>query len=492
MLILSKVISPVPWGDAVRPKQHGTGSGRPRFGSAAVTAAFVLAGVLMVASAIAMNLILSSLGQNRAFVLQTSAILRDMAELHVDIRAAETGQRGYILTGERRYLAPYDQAVGRVWGNFQALDQAVTDPEQRSRLKRLRALLEAKLDELSQTVSLRQQGFEEALAVVRTDVGQKLMEDIDAAITELEGAQQNLLASRTRHLEGQAAWATGIAILAGTSALASTILGMLWLTRQRANAKLLTAERQFRQDLERQVEQRTAELTQVNRELDAFAYTISHDLRAPLRAVNGYADALVEDYGVSLPEEGRGFTRRIIAATERMENLIQDILSYSRLSREEVNLLPVALEQIINKVLSQSERLVADTGTRIEIERPLPSVKAHPPTLVQAIENLISNAIKFVAPGKTPQIRIRAENRQDCVRLWFEDNGIGIDPAHQERVFQPFQRLHGVETYPGTGIGLAIVRRSLERMGGQCGVISKPGTGSSFWIELPSAEERTR
>jgi signal transduction histidine kinase len=446
----------------------------------------------MVASAIALNLILSSLGQNRVFVLQTSAMLREMAELHVDVRAAETGQRGYILTGERRYLAPYDRAVGKVWTSFGALEGAVRDPAQKIRLQRLRGLVEDKLDELSQTVSLRQQGFDAALAVVRTDVGQKLMEDIDAAIVDLENAQQSLLASRTRQLENQAAWATGIAVLGGVSALVSTILGMLWLSRQRANAKLLEAERRFRQDLERQVESRTAELTQVNRELDAFAYTISHDLRAPLRSMHGYADALVEDYGASLPEEGRGFTQRIVAAADRMENLIQDILTYSRLARGEVNLRPVALEQIVHQVLAHSEQMVSEARAEIEVERPLPSVKAHPPTLVQAVENLISNAIKFVPPGNRPYIRIRAERQANRVRLWFEDNGIGIDPAHQERVFQPFQRLHGVEAYPGTGIGLAIVRRSLERMGGECGVISKPGEGSRFWIELPAAEEGTQ
>jgi signal transduction histidine kinase len=446
----------------------------------------------MVASAIALNLILSSLGQNRVFVLQTSAMLREMAELHVDVRAAETGQRGYILTGERRYLAPYDRAVGKVWTSFGALEGAVRDPAQKIRLQRLRGLVEDKLDELSQTVSLRQQGFDAALAVVRTDVGQKLMEDIDAAIVDLESAQQSLLASRTRQLENQAAWATGIAVLGGVSALVSTILGMLWLSRQRANAKLLEAERRFRQDLERQVESRTAELTQVNRELDAFAYTISHDLRAPLRSMHGYADALVEDYGASLPEEGRGFTQRIVAAADRMENLIQDILTYSRLARGEVNLRPVALEQIVHQVLAHSEQMVSEARAEIEVERPLPSVKAHPPTLVQAVENLISNAIKFVPPGNRPYIRIRAERQANRVRLWFEDNGIGIDPAHQERVFQPFQRLHGVEAYPGTGIGLAIVRRSLERMGGECGVISKPGEGSRFWIELPAAEEGTQ
>ncbi|MBL0403210.1 CHASE3 domain-containing protein [Microvirga aerilata] len=487
-----KVNPPLRWSSDASPAQHGTDPEPPRFGSAAVTAAFVLAGALMVASAIALNLILSSLGQNRVFVLQTSAMLREMAELHVDVRAAETGQRGYILTGERRYLAPYDRAVGKVWTSFGTLEGAVRDPAQKIRLQRLRGLVEDKLDELSQTVSLRQQGFDAALAVVRTDVGQKLMEDIDAAIVDLENAQQSLLASRTRQLENQAAWATGIAVLGGVSALVSTILGMLWLSRQRANAKLLEAERRFRQDLERQVESRTAELTQVNRELDAFAYTISHDLRAPLRSMHGYADALVEDYGASLPEEGRGFTQRIVAAADRMDNLIQDILTYSRLARGEVNLRPVALEQIVHQVLAHSEQMVSEARAEIEVERPLPSVKAHPPTLVQAVENLISNAIKFVPPGNRPYIRIRAERQANRVRLWFEDNGIGIDPAHQERVFQPFQRLHGVEAYPGTGIGLAIVRRSLERMGGECGVISKPGEGSRFWIELPAAEEGTQ
>jgi signal transduction histidine kinase len=434
-----------------------------------------------------LNLIVSGLAQNRALVLQTSAILRSMAELHVEVRAAETGQRGYLLTGEPRYLTPYEHAIGGIWRNFQSLEQSVRVPEQKSRLQRLRILIEAKLNELSETISLRRQSFESALSVVRTDVGQKLMEDIDTIVVEFEQAQQNLLADRTQQLESRAAWTTRIAALTGLSALVSTILGVIWLSRQNANARLLLAERRFRQYLERQVEDRTAELTQVNRELDAFAYTISHDLRAPLRSMHGYADALMEDYGESLPEEGRGFTHRIVAAADRMENLIQDILTYSRLTREEVSLRPVSLEQVVNQVLANTERLARETGAQITVERPLLDVRAHPPTLVQAIENLISNAIKFVSPGEAPRLRLWAERRSEGVRFWVEDNGIGIDPAHQERVFQPFQRLHGIETYAGTGIGLAIVRRSLERMGGRSGVVSSPEQGSRFWIELPAA-----
>jgi signal transduction histidine kinase len=111
--------------------------------------------------------------------------------------------------------------------------------------------------------------------------------------------------------------------------------------------------------------------------------------------------------------------------------------------------------------------------------------------LEQALDNLVANALKFVAPGERPRIRIRAEYQGKQVRVWVEDNGIGIDPAHRGRIFEPFQRLHGIETYPGTGIGLAIVRRSLERMGGRCGVALGEGRGSRFWIELRSADWET-
>jgi signal transduction histidine kinase len=471
-----------PTGD---PVAVGSSRFRPLLGPVA----FVVAGALLVASAITLNVFLSSLSETRSFVLRASFILREVAQLHIDVRAAETGQRGYLLTGERRYLAPYEQAIGRVWDSFRQLERSVQDPGQVTRLGHLRPLIEAKLDELASTVGLREESFEKALAVVRTDVGQRLMEEIDAAIGAFERAEQDIMVSRTQLLEQQAAWTSRVAALTGALALVSAILGVVWIARQRANARLLDAERGFRRNLEGQVEERTAQLTQVNRELDAFAYTISHDLRAPLRAMHGYADALMEDYGQLLPEEGHRFADRIISAARRMEDLIKDILSYSRLAREEVSVRPVALESIIDRVIADAEPLIRDTRATVAVERPLPDVMAHPPTLTQAATNLLSNAIKFVPTGLSPRVNIRAEERGGQVRLWVEDNGIGIDPAHQERVFQPFQRLHGVETYPGTGIGLAIVRRSVERMGGHSGVISGPGEGSRFWIELRAARK---
>jgi signal transduction histidine kinase len=142
----------------------------------------------------------------------------------------------------------------------------------------------------------------------------------------------------------------------------------------------------------------------------------------------------------------------------------------------------------MERVMVDAEPIIRSAGATVEVEGPLPDVLAHPPTLTQAAINLLSNAIKFVPQGRAPRIRIWAEAGDGRVRLWVEDNGIGIEPAHQERVFQPFQRLHGVESYPGTGIGLAIVRRSIERMGGRSGVVSGPGEGSRFWIELRPAQ----
>ena len=475
-------------GAGAPPARDPPAAGPSRLGPFVGPAAFAVAGALLVASAITLNVFLSSLAEARASVLQASSILQDVAKLHLDVRAAETGQRGYVLTGERRYLAPYERAIGSVWDSFKRLERSVRNREQATRLGDLRPLVETKLDELARTVELRQQGFEEALAMVRTDVGQRLMEEIDAAIGEFERAEQDIVASRTRRLEQQAAWTSRVAALTGALALVSALLGVVWMARQRANARLLDAERGFRRSLEGQVEERTAQLTQVNRELDAFAYTISHDLRAPLRSMHGYADALIEDYGSLLPEEGHRFAGRISAAAERMENLIQDILTYSRLAREELSVSPVPLGRIMERVMVDAEPIIRSAGATVEVEGPLPDVLAHPPTLTQAAINLLSNAIKFVPQGRAPRIRIWAEAGDGRVRLWVEDNGIGIEPAHQERVFQPFQRLHGVESYPGTGIGLAIVRRSIERMGGRSGVVSGPGEGSRFWIELRPAQ----
>lgn len=254
-------------------------------------------------------------------------------------------------------------------------------------------------------------------------------------------------------------------------------------------ARVYEAERQLRVEFEERVAQRTAELRDVNAELQSFSYSVSHDLRAPLRAIQGFAEALLEDHGSQLDETGLNYARRLSGAAARLDGLIQDLLAYSRITREEVKLSGVPLDAVLSDALSQIEAQLRERHADVSVEKPLPRVRGHRSTLIQVTANLLSNAVKFVAPGVEPRVRVQAERHEGAVRLWVADNGIGIAPEHQERIFRVFERLHGIESYPGTGIGLAIVRKGVERIGGQVGVESRPGEGSRFWIQLPGSEE---
>ena len=257
-----------------------------------------------------------------------------------------------------------------------------------------------------------------------------------------------------------------------------------------AIAQARLSERVKRQavELEQRVQERTRELEAANQELDAFSYSISHDLRAPLRAMQGFTEALREDYGERLDATGRDYAQRIVAASHRMDALIQDLLAYSRLSRTEVQLDTVNVETMVDEVCAQLATELKERGAEITVDRPLARVMAHRAVFGQIVANLLTNAAKFVSPTTLPRIRIWSDVRGDRVRLWVEDNGIGIVPEHRERIFRAFERLHGVEQYPGTGIGLAIVQKGIARLGGQVGVESAPGQGSRFWVELKSAE----
>lgn len=242
-------------------------------------------------------------------------------------------------------------------------------------------------------------------------------------------------------------------------------------------------------ELEQRVADRTVALQEANTELQAFTYSVSHDLRAPLRAMQGFAQALLEDYADKLDSFAQDYARRIVAAASRMDTLINDLLAYSRLSRAEIRLQPVSLAVVVAEALAQLEAELQERQAQVTVEESLPEVVAHRTTLIQVVTNLLANAVKFVAPTVKPQVRVWAEEREGWVRLWLQDNGIGIAPEHQQRIFRVFERLHGIETYPGTGIGLAIVRKGVERMGGRVGVKSQVGQGSRFWIELPQVEK---
>jgi PAS domain S-box-containing protein len=231
------------------------------------------------------------------------------------------------------------------------------------------------------------------------------------------------------------------------------------------------------------VEQRTASLHETIGELEAFSYSISHDMRAPLRAMQGYAKALLADYNDRLDPEATHYLDRISRSSKRLDSLIQDVLAYSRVTKDEISLHPVDLERLIDDIFSSHPEFQAPQ-VRITMEKPLDRVLGHEAYLTQCITNLLGNAVKFVPPGVVPEIRIRSERLDGKVRLWFEDNGIGIDPSHHERIFQIFGQVYPEKKYGGTGIGLAIVRKAVQRMNGEAGVESRMDKGSRFWLIL--------
>jgi len=252
--------------------------------------------------------------------------------------------------------------------------------------------------------------------------------------------------------------------------------------RREAEARL----RVFNVELERRVVERTAMLEEATREANSFAYTVAHDLRAPLRAISGFCHALQEDYVAAIDEVGQDYLSRIVAGARRMDDLIRDLLDYARLNRAEIRKGIVDLDEVVDGVKLTMAAELEERKAVLVVATPLGRVVGQAGVLAQALTNLLSNAVKFVAPGVTPRVEIRTESKGSRIRILIADNGIGVAPEHQERIFGIFERLNRAELYPGTGIGLAIVRRAVERLGGTVGLESQLGRGSTFWIELPS------
>lgn len=259
--------------------------------------------------------------------------------------------------------------------------------------------------------------------------------------------------------------------------------------KRRAERELARAHQQLKEhaaELERQVAERTAELRDSLQELETFSSGLSHDMKGPLRAISGYAQVLRDEYAVQLPADGQELAARVVESCERLSRFVDNVLCYTRLKGGHVELVFVDLEQLVSRVIEDYPH-AKQAQAEVKIQRPLLPVLASESLLTQVVANLVSNAVKFVLPGTPPKLKLCTERRGDKVRLWVEDNGIGIAKRDQDRIFELFTRLHSTSAYEGTGIGLAVVERALKRMGGTVGLESEEGTGSRFWVELKSA-----
>jgi signal transduction histidine kinase len=259
--------------------------------------------------------------------------------------------------------------------------------------------------------------------------------------------------------------------------------------RKKAVDALRTAREKLAQAneaLEDKVAERTLKLKDAVAELEHFSYTITHDMRAPLRAMKAFAEILLEEAPDKLDPEHQEYLRRIMSSSLRMDHLIEDALNYSKIAREEFVLVPVDVDRLVHDMINSYPSFHLPAAD-VSIDGPLGRVLGTESGLTQCFSNLLNNAVKFVRPNQLPVVRIRSETRDEFIRFWVEDNGIGIPSEYQKKIFGMFQRLNN--DYEGTGIGLALVAKVVDRICGRMGVESAENQGSRFWLEFKSCND---
>ncbi|MBK5963642.1 histidine kinase [Thiocystis minor] len=265
------------------------------------------------------------------------------------------------------------------------------------------------------------------------------------------------------------------------------IVGVLGIAHDISERKRAEDEiRQLNADLEDRVQARTAELAAINKELETFTYSVSHDLKAPLRGIDGYSRLLLEDHGQQLNEEGRLFLDNVRRCVDQMSQLIEDLLAYSRMERRGVHDVTLDLASVAKRILAERRDDIQALGGSVTVDLAESlTARADPDGLSMVLRNLLDNALKFSRSGAPPCIAIEGTTSEYGIILAIRDQGIGFDLQFHDRIFEIFQRLQRAEEYPGTGVGLAIVRKAMERMGGRVWAESAPGQGATFFLELP-------
>ncbi len=440
-----------------------------------------------------------------AATLATDGLIQSLDELLSTVQDAETGQRGYLLTRSEDYLTPYIRAKGEVYRKFSnVVSRAAHAGVNPMRCETLKAAIDGKMLELDRTVKLQQNGkTKEALAQVETNAGQQLMARIRRLIGNLKNEQITTFEARyerqqsgQRYLDGVVALGVALSIIL---LLLAFRLGTLYvgerneadLEMQRVNELLESRVKQRTAELEartRQLEAQALELKRSNADLIQFASIASHDLQEPLRTIASYMGMLVRRYGGSLDETAQTYIQFAISGASRMQTLVNDLLAYSRVGTQGIAKRRMPFEQIVKRVVEGLELMIRENSAKI-VCGSLPTIEADEVKISQVLQNLVGNAIKFRKAETPPEIRISAERQGGEWQFAVSDNGIGFDPKYCDRIFEVFQRLHGVGKYSGNGIGLAISRRIIEHHGGRLWAESTPDVGSTFYFTLPAVEE---
>ena len=474
-----------------------------------LAAGFGLAIVLLIANAYISFRATNTLVENNRLVVHTQQVIEKLSEAVTAITTAETSQRGFIITGDESFLRHYSEALPQIDRAIEGLKRLTTDNQaQQERLAAFEAAVKRRRETLDRNLELRKaEGIDYVRGAARLLQGKEQMDEVRRIAGEIQADEDRLLAVRTVQSDASARNTT-LTFLAA-NALVLILLGAVYYVvaadiseRQRSAERLREAHDQ----LETRVQERTLELKELNtelersnRELQDFAFVASHDLQEPLRKIQAFGDRLRTKHGSQLNDEASDYLQRMQGAAGRMHTLINDLLTFSRVTTKAQPFASTDLNEVARGVLNDLEVRLQETDGTVEIGE-LPSIDADALQMRQLLQNLIGNAIKFHRPGVPPIIKIDGTispdagddepNGKKTLALTVEDNGIGFDEKYLDRIFTPFQRLHGRTEYPGTGIGLAVCRKIVERHGGTLTAQSTPGEGSIFIAILPVNQEK--
>ena len=458
-------------------------------------------------------LIVAVTGQRDAgrIAFRSQQALTLMSRLETSLFAIENGLRDYVDRYPDRPVEKVTQQLRAYPAQVGALAAKVSDDRgQRARVELIGAKITRYVTSASSLIELVEEDADTAQNLLFYTDNRDLVLDLGKDLRDLAGRERTLV--RRRENDAEARSALAIAIGLGGLALVFVVVagGTLYLRRAlvrpvvsvaKATGQLAAGDLSTRVPANREDEigelargfnsmadslQRSqAELERSNRELEQFASVTSHDLQAPLSTISMYAELLERRHGSDL-DGGTSLIDGIRGATQQARTLIRDLLEYSRAGRGRLRVEAVAIEAVVEHALEAVAGDIQEAGARVAVG-PLPVVHAERTNLGRVFQNLVANAVKFRGE-RPPEVAIGAEREGPAWRFWVSDNGIGMDPQHAERIFEPFQRLHGEEDYAGTGIGLAVCARIVEQHGGRIWVTTNPGEGSVFSFTLPARE----
>lgn len=409
---------------------------------------------------------------DESWVIHSYQVIEGTDNLLSDLENMETAQRGYVITGQQSFLEPYTTSLPDVDKQFQALQVLTSDNAvQRQYLSSIKPLIAAKIADLQNSISLRtNEGFAVAQVNVATDQGKAIMDSIRAVVANMQTEETGLLQTRTNDL-AQTDAATEVIVIWGS------IIGLL--------AALLVDCIINRFVIGEIVQKPLLDAAlKANKEMEAFSYSVSHDLRAPLRAIDGFTQILVEDYGGKLDDEGKRIAGIIRTSTKQMGTLIDDLLAFSRLGRQEIKKIPIDMGVLADETYKAIRQASPDRNIEFTMGT-LPNINGDADMIRQVWVNLFTNAIKFTGKKEKAKIEVGSTSDGDMVTYYIKDNGAGFDMQYVGKLFGVFQRLHSIEEFDGNGIGLSNVKRIIERHGGKVWAEGKVGEGATFYFALP-------